>query len=327
MIISKTPLRISIGGGGTDLPSFYSLLGSYFISAAIDKYIYIVVQERKYHNEFLIKYSKTETTRNVLKIKNELVRESLKLLKIEKPVEIVSIADISGETGLGSSAAFTVSVLNALHTFKKEHVSPEQLAQEACHIAMDVLNHPSGKQDEYICSLGGLSAFKISKKGKVDVIRDEFDIDFIRELEHYLYMFYTGITRSSKSILSDQREKTKKGNKKMINNLKEIQRLGYEIKNALKKENAPRFGELLHEHWLIKKQRNRTTNPKINKWYEIARKNGALGGKIMGAGGGGFFLFYCQKNAPQMIRALEKVGLKNIPFNFDYNGSKIIADF
>lgn len=327
MIIAKTPLRISIGGGGTDLPSFYSLYGSYFISAAIDKYIYIIIQERKYHNEFLIKYSKTETTKNILKIKNELVRESLKLLKIKKPIEIVSIADISGETGLGSSAAFTVSVLNALHAFKKEHVSPEQLAQEACHIAMDILNHPSGKQDEYICSLGGLTAFKISKQGRITVVRNEFNAEFIRELEHYLYIFYTGVTRSSKNILNDQREKTKKRNKKMINNLKETQRLGKEIRKVLKKENAPRFGELLHEHWLIKKQRNKTTNSKINNWYEIARKNGALGGKIIGAGGGGFFLFYCQKNAPQMIKALEKVGLKHIPFNFDYNGTKVIADF
>lgn len=327
MIISKTPLRIPIGGGGTDLPSFYSLFGNYFISAAIDKYIYIIVQERKYYDKFLIKYSRTETVKKIGSIKNELVREALKLLKIARPIEIVSIADVSSQTGLGSSSAFTVGLLNALHAFKKEFISPAQLAEEACHIAIDILGLPSGKQDEYITSFGGLTSFKINHQGRVTTFKDRFHPNFVSELEHYLYMFYTGKTRYSKEVLEEQKLQTLNNNQQVIKNLKEIQKLGYEIDKALKNEDAHCFGKLLHEHWLIKKQRSKTTNSKIDQWYEIARKNGALGGKIMGAGGGGFFLFYCEKEAPQMIRNLEKTGLKHIPFNFDYNGTKVIADF
>lgn len=327
MIISKTPIRIPIGGGGTDLPSFYSKHGSYYISTAIDKYIYIIVQERKFHEDFLIKYSISEKTKHVEAIKNGLVRESLKLLKIEQPLEIVSIADLSGQTGLGSSASFTVGLLNALHAYKREVVSPIQIAEEACHIAMDILKLPSGKQDEYICATGGFTSFKISKTGRVKVVQDEFDQDFLRELEHCLYIFYTGITRNSKDILKIQKEKSEINNSDVIDNLKAVQSLGYEIKNSLKNKNYHLFGELLHKHWLIKRTRSGTTNSKIDRWYDLALKNGAVGGKIMGAGGGGFFLFYCERDAPRLINVLEKSGLKHIPFNFDWNGTRIIANF
>jgi D-glycero-alpha-D-manno-heptose-7-phosphate kinase len=326
MIISKTPLRIPIAGGGTDLPSFYSRFGSYFISAAIDKYVYIVLQERKYYKEFLLKYSRTEKVVNIDKIKNNIIRESLKLLKIHTPLEIVSFSDVGGETGLGSSGAFCVGLLNALHNFKRELVTQEQLAEEACHIAIDVLGQPSGKQDEYIAAFGGVSSFRVNKKGKVIVNKDEFQENFIRELEHFLYMFYTGIHRKSKDILQKQKDSTINNDKDIINNLKNTQELGYEIRDALKNGNAAKFGELLHKHWEIKRQRSKTTNEKIDRWYEIARKNGVVGGKIMGAGGGGFFLFYCEKNAPKMIEVLERSRLKHVPFNFDYSGSKIIVD-
>lgn len=327
MIITKTPMRISIGGGGTDLPSFYKKFGSKFVSAAIDKYIYVVVQERKYYNEFLLKYSETETAKTVSSIKNEIIRECLRFLKIDKPLEIVPISDIGGETGLGSSGAFTVGLLNALHTYKKEVISPEQLAEEACHIAIDILKQPSGKQDEYIAAFGGLTTFKINKKGKVAVLKNEFDENFVRELEHFLYMFYTGIRRKSKKILSKQKLATERNNKEVINNLKDVQSLGLKISTALKNKDAQKFGELMHEHWLLKRQRAKTTNTLIDKWYNLARKEGATGGKIMGAGGGGFFLLYCEKNAPHLIDILEKNKLKHVPFNIDWNGTKVIANF
>jgi D-glycero-alpha-D-manno-heptose-7-phosphate kinase len=326
MIISKTPMRISIGGGGTDLPSFYRRYGSYFISAAIDKYIYVVVQERKYYNEFLLKYSKIETVKNVNDIKNEIIRESLKLLNITSPLEIVSFSDIGGETGLGSSGAFTVGLLHALHTYKRETLAQDRLAEEAFYVATEILKQASGKQDEYIASVGGFTSFKVGKKGETEINRYEFDDNFVRELEHYLYMFYTGITRKSKEALQAQRAATEKKDKEVINNLKGVQKLGYEIRDALKSENSYRFGKLLHEHWLIKRQRAKTTNEQIDKWYEVALQNGATGGKIMGAGGGGFFLFYCEKDAPKMIRALEAKGLRHVPFNFDYSGTKVVAD-
>lgn len=327
MIISRTPMRISIGGGGTDLPSYYSKYGSKFVSAAIDKYIYIVVQERKYHNQFVLKYSRTESVKNVSSIKNEIIRECLKFMKVSKPLEIVSFSDIGGETGLGSSGAFTVGLLNALHTYKRDFVSQQQIAEEACHIAIDVLKQPSGKQDEYITSVGGLTKFEINKKGIIEISKNVFENDFTEELEHYLYMFFTGIKRKSKSILSLQKIATEKNDTSIINNLHNIQKLGVEITSSLKMKDSKRFGELMHKHWLLKRMRSKTTNQKIDKWYELALKNGAIGGKIMGAGGGGFFLFYCEENASKMIKILEKSGLQHIPFNFDKHGTKVIVDF
>lgn len=327
MIISKTPVRISIGGGGTDLPSFYRRFGSYFISAAIDKYVYVIVQERRYYDEFLLKYSKTEKTKDISKIKNEIIRECLRLLKIRRPLEIVSLSDVGGLSGLGSSGAFTVGLLNALHAFKRESVSQKQLAEEACKIAIDILKFPSGKQDEYISAFGGFSSFKINKAGKVSVFRNEFDENFIMELEHYLYMFYTGIDRESRPILSLQKNATEHDNKEIISNLKQVQKLGLEIREALRKGRATRFGELMDIHWQLKRERGQTTNRKIDRWYKLAKENGALGGKIMGAGGGGFFLFYCEKDAPNLVNILEKNGLRYVPFNFDYSGTKLIADF
>lgn len=326
MIITKTPMRISIGGGGTDLPSYYKKFGSRFISAAINKYIYVIVQERKYYDEFLIKYSKTETVKNIDDIQNGLVRESLKLLKIEKPLEIVSISDIGGRTGLGSSGSFTVGLLKALHEYKQETVSKEQLAEEACEIAINHLKLPNGKQDEYIASFGGLTKFGINKHGDVKIDKNTFNTDFVRELEHHLYMFYTGIRRKSETVLAEQKKATEDNNKKIINNLKETQVLGDKIGSALIDEKANQFGKLLHKHWLLKRKRSKTTNLKIDKWYEVAKKNGAVGGKIMGAGGGGFFLFYCDSNSRKLIRALTKKGLRHIPFSFDHQGSTVIAN-
>lgn len=326
MIISRTPVRISIGGGGTDLPSYYKKFGCYFISAAIDKYIYIIVQERKWYEAFLLKYSKTEEVKKVSEIKNEIIRECLKFLHIKQPLEIVAISDVGGQTGLGSSGAFTVGLLNALHAFKNEVVSQEQLAEEACHIAIDILKQPSGKQDEYIASFGGFRSFVIKKNGKVKV-QDEFDPDFVRELEHYLYMFHTGITRESKSILDIQQQATKQNDKEVLNNLHQVSSLGEKIRRVLVSESAFSFGGLLHEHWQLKRKRQGTTNEQIDQWYEMARKAGALGGKIMGAGGGGFFLFYCQQDSHKLIRSLVIGGLKHIPFHFENQGSKIIVDF
>lgn len=325
MVISKTPVRISIGGGGTDLPSYYTKYGSYFISAAINKYIYIILHEHKWRDEFILKYSKTETVTNVREINNEIIRECLKLLKIKKPLEIISASEVGGQTGLGSSGAFTVGLLNALHTFKRETVLQQQLAEEACHVAIDVLKKPSGKQDEYIAAFGGLKSFKISKRGKV-AVQDEFDEDFIRELEHYLYMFHTGITRESSDILSIQDKGTRKNDGSVIKNLHLTQKLGYKIKESLKDFDSRKYGQLLHEHWLNKRKRSKTSNPQIDKWYELALKNGAVGGKIMGAGGGGFFIFYCEENPRHLISVLTKNGLRHIPFNFDYLGTKVIVD-
>ncbi len=326
MIISKTPVRISIGGGGTDLPSYYRQFGSHFISAAIDKYIYIIVQERKFFDEFLLKYSKTELVKKVGEIDNELIRGCLRLLKITTPLEIVSISDVGGQSGLGSSGSFTVGLLNALHAFKREVVSQEQLAEEACHIAIDVLKLPSGKQDEYIASFGGVSTFRISKSGKVRVSR-EFEDNFIHQLEYNLYLFGTGIFRDSKTALTVQQKATNRLDLEVITNLKTTQRLGKSIRQALLAGNGHLFGQLMHKHWLNKRRRALTTNSQIDGWYELALNLGAVGGKIMGAGGGGFFLFYFEGDAPKFINLMEDNGLWHVPFGFDAYGSKVIVDF
>lgn len=327
MIISKTPVRISIGGGGTDLPSYYSRFGSDFISAAINKYIYIIIQERKHYDEFLIKYSQSETVKDISQIKNEIVRECLKFLNISQPLEIVSISDVGGQSGLGSSKAFTVGLLNALHVYKREVVSQQQLAEEAFHITVNILKEPSGKQDEYISAFGGFTFFQIDKNGLVTVNKNEFNEDFVRGLEHDLYIFYTGINRESKEILSIQHQATQQNDAEMIKNLKGVHKLGLEIKEALNIYDGQKFGHLLHKHWLLKRKRAKTTNNQIDEWYKIAKKNGAIGGKIMGAGGGGFFLFHCPSNGRILISKLTDHGLKHIPFHFDYIGSKVIADF
>ncbi len=320
MIITRTPVRLSIAGGGTDLPLFYKRYGSEFVSAAIDKYVYVVVHERKHYNDFLLKYSRTEKVQKVDNIKNEIIRECLKYLKITTPLEIVPISDIGGETGLGSSGAFTVGLLNALHTYKGDEVTHKQLAEEACHISMDVLKQPSGKQDEYIASFGGLTTFKINKKGMVMVLKDEFDWGFVDELEKHLTMFYTGIHRKSKDILA----------KSNVKNYSGIQELGLKIIEALKNKDGKKFGELMNEHWLLKRQRAKTTNRKIDKWYDLAIEKGATGGKIMGAGGGGFFLFYRTSITPRwtnvFIGRLETAGLKHVPFNIDWEGTRVIAN-
>lgn len=326
MIISKTPVRISIGGGGTDLPSFYRRFGSQFISAAINKYVYIVLQERRFYEDFVIKYSKTETAKRVEDIENELVRESLKLLGITTPLEIVSFSDVGGMTGLGSSGAFTVGLLNALHAYKGEVVNQYQLAEEACHIAIDVLGHPSGKQDEYIAAFGGLTAFEINREGAVTISKNIFSGDFVSEFEKNLYMFYTGIRRESSVVLSRQKEATENDNKEVITNLQQVLKLGQKIKIALANENGDLFGRLTHKHWLLKRQRAKTTSEEIDDWYQLAQDNGALGGKLMGAGGGGFFLFYCNKKRHDLIEELQKKGLKYVPFRFEQRGSKVIID-
>ena len=327
MIITKTPVRISIGGGGTDLPSYYKRFGSRFISTAIDKYIYIIIQERKWYKEFLLKYSKTEKVKSISEIENGIIRECLKLMKIKKALEIVSISDVGGKTGLGSSGSFTVGLLHALHAYKGEFVSKQQIAEEACKVAIDILKQSSGKQDEYIAAFGGMRSFVINKMGKVLVRQDDYiDEDFINELDHYLYMFHTGIVRDSSSVLDIQDKKTKTGDKILLENLKATQKLGDEIGITLTNKNFKKFGRLLHKHWMMKRKRDKTTNPKIDEWYEIARKNGALGGKIMGAGGGGFFLFYCDSDSQKLIKTLTKAGLQHIPFSFDKRGTRLIAE-
>jgi len=333
MIIVRAPMRISIGGGGTDLPAYYSLYGGEWISAAINKYVYVIINKR-FQNSFRVSYSKTEEVESVDQIDHPIVREALKLLKIKGGLEIVSIADVFSHTGLGSSGSFSVALLTGLYTYLKHNANGElptrrEIAEQACHIAINILKEPSGKQDEYIAAYGGITAFYADKEGKVTVeplYPHKITPETVRELENNLLLFYTGIRRDAREALEPQVKATLQGDSKTIESFHRIKEIGKEIKEALAKNDFRKFGELLDLHWQEKIKRKGTTDPRINRWYEIAKENGAIGGKLIGAGGGGFLLFYCEEGKDRIRRALESEGLKEEPFRFDFEGVKVIAD-
>jgi len=333
MIIVRAPLRISIGGGGTDLPSYYSLYGGEWTSAAINKYVYIIINKR-FQNSLRISYSKTEEVDAADQVEHPIVKEALKILKIDGGLEIVSVADVFSNTGLGSSASFTVALLTGLYTYLKNTAGGDlptrrEIAEAACYIAMERLKEPSGKQDEYIAAYGGITSFYIDKKGVVTVeplYPQKIIPETARELENNLMLFYTGLRRDAKDVLQLQVKSTIQGEQKTLESFHHIKEIGREIKKALAENNFRKFGELLDLHWQEKIKRKGITDSKINRWYEIAKENGAIGGKIIGAGGGGFLLLYCENGKDKIRNALEKEGLKEEPFRFDFEGVKVIAD-
>ena len=330
MIIVRAPIRIPIGGGGTDLPSYYSLYGGEWTSAAINKYVYIAVNKR-FENTLRVSYSKTEEVENPDQVQHPIVREALKLLKINGGVEIVSIADIFANTGLGSSGSFTVALLTALHAFLRKDLPPrKEIAEQACHIAIDLLKEPSGKQDEYISAYGGITSFFASKNGEIRVeplYPQKISPETLRELETNILMFYTGIRRESREPLKIQADATQKKEKEITENLHRVKEIGKEIREALINNDFRRFGQLLDLHWQEKIKRKGTSDPQINRWYEIAKTAGAIGGKLIGAGGGGFFMFYCENQKDKLRKVMTAEGLREELFHFDLEGVKVIADF
>ncbi len=325
MIIVRAPLRIPIGGGGTDLPYYYTQHKGSFISAAINKYIYVVLHESKFLDKIRVKYSHVEEVDSADEIKHPLFREALKLLNIGKGVEIVSYADVPANSGLGSSGTFLVALLQALHIYKRDFVSHQVIAEEASKIQMDILKESCGKQDQYIAAFGGLKQFNISKNGSVVVNNLTINDETLTDLEQNTFMFFTGVQRSAEEVLKSQTETAKKDPEKGIEGLHQIKEIGYEIKKALESGNAKRFGEWMNVHWETKKKlSDKMSAPRIDKIYETALQNGAIGGKIMGAGGGGFFLFYCDNNQKKLKEAMKAEGLIETPFKFDYEGTKVL---
>ena len=327
MIITRTPLRIPVAGGGTDLPGFYEKHGSFFISAAIDYYTYIAVKKRPIQG-IRLGYSHIEEVKNIVDIAHPIIKATLGYLKTptKRGIEIVSIGDLPAGTGMGSSGSFTVGLINALHHLEKQAKPAHVLAQQACHINMDILKEPSGKQDEYIAAYGGIMCFEINKKGVVKTYPLKISYETVNELQKNMLMFYTGILRGSSHILKKQKEGIIRDNSQMIKNLQEIQKIGYEIKEALEKGNTTLFGKLIDKHWKVKRKREATSSSQIDKWYEKAKTNGALGGKIMGAGGGGFFVFYCEDNQKKLREAMIKEGLEEVKFHFDFEGSRLLVN-
>ena len=329
MILARAPFRISLGGGGTDLPSYYSKYGGFILSAAIDKYMYIYVNRPAADDFIRVKYSRYEQVTSPDEVQHDLVRPALKTLNLNSSLEIVSMADIPAGTGLGSSGTYLVALLTALYELKREKVPTQALAEQACHIEMNLAGHPVGKHDHYLAAFGGITCLDIGTDGRVKVSPLDISMTTVEEFRNSVLLFYTSITRRSSDILEDQKQDTRRGDTTVVDSLHRTKELGYRIREALEQGDLERFGLLLHEHWENKKRRSaKISDPRIDEWYEIARQNGALGGKIMGAGGGGFFMLYCPNNCKARLRhALSAAGLREMSYDFDFEGTKVLVNF
>src|ERR1700752_2270660 len=327
MIVTRTPFRVTLGGGGTDLPSFYREHGGFVLAVGIDKYMYLNVNTPILDDLIRVRYRKAETVSCLEEIEHPLARAALKHFGIQDGIEIVSIADIPAGTGVGSSSCYLVGLMNALHALTQTPVSPQQLAEEACHIELDLLHKPIGKQDQYMAAYGGLTMLHIAKDGNVDAQYLSITVDVLEELENNLLLFYTGDVRDATAILSQQDDATKRKDTAVVSSLTEIKDIGMEIASAIMAGNLRRFGELMDQHWQVKKRlSNGITNPMIDRWYELSKRNGAIGGKISGAGGGGFLMLYCEQSKAQLREALRVAGLRELNFRFEFEGSKVVFD-
>jgi len=328
MIITRTPTRISLGGGGTDIRSYSSRYGGFVVSAAINKYVYVTVNKR-FEDGFRVSYSKTEITDKVDDIQHPIVREALRLLDVKPGLEVVSIADVPANTGLGSSGSFAVGLLNALHTFKRENVSSEMLAEEASTILMDILGEPIGKHDQYLAAFGGITCLEIGRDGSVQVSPAVTHDGTILELESSVLLFYTGMKRSASEVLADESQAISVGDEQVTKALHSVKEIGWQVRDALEQGDLHRFGELMDRHWQSKRRLSRkVSSDQVDRWYELARASGALGGKLIGAGGGGFLMFYCDNHDGARLReTMAAEGLREMRFAIDFEGSKVLVNF
>ena len=325
MIIARSPLRISLGGGGTDLPSYYEQYGGFLVAAAITKYVYISLNET-FAPGLLLKYSKLERAETSGEIQHPIIREAFGLLGIEdRSLELTAMADIPAGTGLGSSGSFTTALLKVLNAWKKNLVHPAELAEQACEVELNRLHEPIGKQDQYIAAYGGITCFKFLPGGKVEAWPLKISEETLCNLEDNLLLFFTGYSRSASSILKEQNDKSKAADASMIDNLHFVKDLGFQSQKALETGNLDEFARLMDVHWQRKKQRSgNMSNPHINEWYDLAMANGASGGKLIGAGGGGFLMFYATDKT-RLRHAMRQAGLKEVRFRFDFEGTKLLT--
>jgi D-glycero-alpha-D-manno-heptose-7-phosphate kinase len=325
VIIVRSPLRVSLGGGGTDLPSYYREHGGGFlVAAAIDKYVYVTVL-RPFVSGIFLKYSQLEHVAQVAEVKHQIIREALAMMDFRTPqVEITTLADIPAGTGLGSSGSFTTALLKALYAHRRRLLLPDELAKLACRIEIDRLGEPIGKQDQYIAAYGGLTCFTFKADDAVEAEPLAMPIEDLFELEDRLTLFFTGYTRSAGDLLKDQHVRSQKNDAEMIDNLRYVKDLGLRSRAALEKGDVFGFGRLMHEHWENKKKRSGgMSNPRIDHCYELALANGAVGGKLVGAGGGGFLMFLAEDKS-RLRRAMREEGLEELRFKFDFDGAKVV---
>lgn len=325
MIITRSPLRLSLGGGGTDLPSYYRRFGGFLIAAAIDKYVYITLHQT-FVRELIIKYSHLERVGSAAEVQHPIVREALHMVGLEHPnLEITSMADIPAGTGLGSSSSFTTALLKALHAYCKNLVHPSELAAQACEVELVRLGEPIGKQDQYISAYGGVTCFRFEPDDRVEAWPLAISSETVLNLEDNLILLFTGYSRSASGILKEQDSRSKQDDSEMLENLHLVKDLGLRSQAALEAGRLEEFADIMNVHWNHKKKRSGSmSNPCIDEWYELALKNGALGGKLIGAGGGGFLLFYCE-DKKRCRHALTHAGLREIRFHFDFEGTKVLV--
>jgi len=328
MIITRTPFRVTLGGGGTDLPSYYSKYGGFIFSFALDKYMFIYVNRPIVDDLIRVKYSESETVSSLKELDHDIARACMEKTGITKGLEITSMADIPAGSGLGSSSTYTVGLLNALHSMNRDYISLHDLAEEACYIEMNKLKNPIGKQDQFLAAYGGFTVMEIAKNGDVEVKKANISFNTLENLKRNLLMFYTGKNRLNKNILGEQTESTQKNEKQVLDSLHYIKESGYKILEIVESGNINELGKMFDEHWHYKKKLAKgITNPDFDRIYELAKKNGAFGGKISGAGGGGFFTFYCEDNQDKLRLAMMSEGLRELKFDFDFEGTKVLANF
>src|SRR6478609_2695933 len=314
MIIVRSPLRITLGGGGTDLPSYYREQGGFLIAAAIDKYVYITVHQT-FIDDLIVKYSEMERVGSIDQLKHPIIREAFKVVGLDvHSLEVTTLADIPAGTGLGSSGSFTTALLKALYAHRKRLIHASELAELACHIEIDRLGEPIGKQDQYIAAYGGITCFTFTRENKVVAEPLSLSMDTMFDLEDNLLLFFTGFSRSAGAILKDQNSRTQQSDDDMLQNLHYVKELGYRCRTALETGQPTVFGELMHEHWEHKKRRSQgMSNPQIDEWYELGIRNGAVGGKLVGAGGGGFLMFYAS-DRNRLRHCMMRAGLEEVRF-------------
>jgi len=330
MILVRTPFRLPLGGGGTDLPAYYQKFGGYLVTAAINKYMFISINQPALVDRIKVKYSKSENVGlgELDSIQHDLARETLRYLGLNQPIEITSTADLSAGTGMGSSGSYAVGLLNGLNCMLRRHISVHELAEEACKVEMELAKKPVGKQDQFAAAFGGIKVMEINQKGEVRVTPLELEHEIVNELENRLMMFYTHVERDASEILAEQGKKVIADESAATSSMHRIKEIGQQSAEALQKGDITAFGKLMHRHWAEKKKiSTKMSMKKIDEYYDTAMKCGALGGKIMGAGGGGFMVFCIEPGRRKEVRtAMEKAGLRYMDFKFDWNGSTVLVN-
>ena len=320
VIFSRAPLRISLGGGGTDLPSYYKGHGGFLVSGAIDKYVYMLTHT-VFQRRYLMKYTQTEVVDEISEIRHPILREGLTRYWKGNPLEIASVADVPSGTGMGSSGAFTVSLLKALAQARSTSITPGALAEAASEIEIEILKEPVGKQDTYVAAHGGICSYTFNPDGSVDVVPLELGPETLRRLRDNLLLFFTGEARDASSVLGDQDERSRRGDEEMLANLHRTKEMGYRSVELLLAGDLEAYAELMHEHWENKRRRSPGMASKhIDTLYTLARRSGAIGGKLVGAGGGGFLLVYARRPADTR-QAMAAAGAQELVFDFEFGGA------